>query len=327
MEENMKLELLNPQEGQFLQKIQWNKDEITKFVQKVVSDYGNLAYTEETANEAKKDRATLNRLKKSIDDRRKLVKKEVMKPYDEFEAEVKQVLAMIDQPINMIDKQLEQYEKNYLREKREKLVEHYRSKFPEIAEKVSDERIIGENPKLMNHTVSLQAAYSLIDARCSQIVQEIETIRGINSEFVDYAIPTYFQTLSLAQAMAQINRMEEIKKQKQIDEQRRAQEEERRKEEEQKNEKADNQKQIDESERPEDCKGHIENPMDTVVGERNFKDGSQENTTGNEARDPFEQRQEEKIYYAKFVCWGTKDQLMALKRYMVENNIRIGKAD
>lgn len=303
-DKEMQLEIINPQEGKFLQKIQWNREEITSFVKNVVENYGNIAYTEETANEAKKDRATLNRLKKSLDDRRKIVKKEILKPYDQFEAEVKQVISMIDQPISMIDKQLDVYERQYAEEKKRKIKEHYTSRFPELAKDISVERLISENPKLMNHTVSEPAAYGQIDIRCNQIMSEINAIRNTGSEFVDYAMPVYFQNLNMAEAMEQINRMAEIKKQK---------EEEQKKIEESKAEK-------EKTKAPEET-----STVKRVYEEPEVSIPKQEEENYHTAKDPFEEHN--KIYYTRFKCRGTREQLMGLRQYMIDHDIEFGKVD
>ena len=108
--EELKLEIISPNEGHFLKKIGWNKDEIKKAVISITEQYKGLAYTEEQLQEAKKDRAMLNAMKKDISDRRIQVKKALLEPYDVFESEVKEVVALIDEPIEMIGIQMEAYE-------------------------------------------------------------------------------------------------------------------------------------------------------------------------------------------------------------------------
>lgn len=73
--EKMELRLINPNESGFLQHIEWNSEEIRKQVQMMMSAYTDVVYTEDTMKAAKDDRATLNKFKKVIEDRRKEVKK------------------------------------------------------------------------------------------------------------------------------------------------------------------------------------------------------------------------------------------------------------
>lgn len=101
--EELSLVISQPDEGKFLQKIGWNKEQIMNAVAEITKQYTGLTYTEEQMQDAKKDRATLNAMRKDISDRRIQVKKALMAPYEAFEAEVKEVVAMIDEPIAMID--------------------------------------------------------------------------------------------------------------------------------------------------------------------------------------------------------------------------------
>lgn len=116
--EELSLVISQPDEGKFLQKIGWNKEQIMNAVAEITKQYTGLTYTEEQMQDAKKDRATLNAMRKDISDRRIQVKKALMAPYEAFEAEVKEVVAMIDEPIAMIDEQLLAYEEKVKEDKK-----------------------------------------------------------------------------------------------------------------------------------------------------------------------------------------------------------------
>lgn len=85
MDEKMEIRLVNPTEDGFLQKIDWNKAELEANVRSIVEAYQGLVYTEDTVSDAKNDRAALRKLLNEIEDRRKLVKKKCMEPYEVFE--------------------------------------------------------------------------------------------------------------------------------------------------------------------------------------------------------------------------------------------------
>ena len=104
--EELSLKINHPDDGKFLQQIGWNKEQITKYVSEVTNQYKGIAYTDEQIPDAKKDRAALNALKKNISDGRIQVKNALMAPYYAFESEVKEVVALIDEPIAMIDQQI-----------------------------------------------------------------------------------------------------------------------------------------------------------------------------------------------------------------------------
>ena len=117
--EDLTLVINNPDEGHFLKSIGWNKDEIKKAVVSITEQYRGLAYTEEQLQEAKSDRAKLNAMKKDISDRRIQVKNALLEPYKVFEAEVNEVVALIEEPIAMIDEQIVAYEERTKEEKRQ----------------------------------------------------------------------------------------------------------------------------------------------------------------------------------------------------------------
>ena len=58
----------------------------------------------------KRDRADLNKLKAAFEDERKRLKKACMEPYNRFEQQVKEITALIDEPIQLIDSQLSEIE-------------------------------------------------------------------------------------------------------------------------------------------------------------------------------------------------------------------------
>ena len=81
MSEELRLEISNPNGEQFPSKIEWNKEEFMQLVSSMIGQYKGLVYTEEQMKLAKKDRASLNALKKAISDRRIEIKNAIMAPY------------------------------------------------------------------------------------------------------------------------------------------------------------------------------------------------------------------------------------------------------
>ena len=74
-------------------------DELKSYLATQLENYKNLAYTEDSLKIAKADKATLNKLKKALDERRKEIKKIYMEPYLAVEAQIKELTAMIDEPL------------------------------------------------------------------------------------------------------------------------------------------------------------------------------------------------------------------------------------
>ena len=60
----------------------WDFPALKAELQAVLSDFDGLIYTDDTIKDAKKDRTTLNKAKKVIEDARKAYKARCLEPYD-----------------------------------------------------------------------------------------------------------------------------------------------------------------------------------------------------------------------------------------------------
>lgn len=67
----MEFKIYNPQENGFLQKIDWNYEELKTEIQKKANDYMNLVYTADQIKDAKKDRAKLNKFVTALENKKK----------------------------------------------------------------------------------------------------------------------------------------------------------------------------------------------------------------------------------------------------------------
>ena len=93
----MELKIYNPsEENGFLKAIEWNYEELKTELSQKLEDYKGLVYTEEQMKEAKADRAKLNTLATAIDSKRKEIKKQCLQPYEAFEAQIKDLLAVMN---------------------------------------------------------------------------------------------------------------------------------------------------------------------------------------------------------------------------------------
>ena len=108
--------IVNQQPGE----IRFNYEDIKLTLQERLSIYKDAVVTEDGKTIAKKEVASLRRLKKEMDDRRKNVKKEWNEPYEEFNSKVQTLLSMIDEPILLIDSQVKAFDKKQKQEKAER---------------------------------------------------------------------------------------------------------------------------------------------------------------------------------------------------------------
>ena len=106
----MEIQIYNPTQGQPLPPVKWNYDEVRQWIKDGLARYEGLVYDESRMADAKKDRATLNKLAQAIDAKRREMKQLYLEPYEEFEAQAKELTVMVKDQAAQIDAQVKAYE-------------------------------------------------------------------------------------------------------------------------------------------------------------------------------------------------------------------------
>lgn len=291
----LELKIFSPQENGFVPEIKWNNEELKAAIAEKMKEYNGLVFTEETISEGKKDRANLNKLRGAIDDERKRVKKLCMEPYDKFEKEVKEVLALVDEQISAIDVQIKEVEQIRKEEKRKAVQELFESigfqKFVTL-EMIWDE-------KWLNASVALSKVENQMKETMYRIGEEVGTISRL-PEFSFEAMEVYKKTLDLTQAIKKGQELADIQKRKEEALARQKAEEERR--------KAEEAAAGKESENPEEAADTHDVPKK-----------AEENDYTRVVSEP--------VMRIDFRVWGTKEQILALRDYMKQNNLKFGKVE
>lgn len=336
--EELSLKINHPDDGKFLQQIGWNKEQITKYVSEVTDQYKGIAYTDEQIPDAKKDRAALNALKKNISDGRIQVKNALMAPYYAFESEVKEVVALIDEPISLIDKQVAEYEEKVRDEKMEELRSYFDQKIGVLAEKLSFDMIF--NTKWLNKSVSLKSCKEEIDKAILRTDTDLRTIDTmVEEKYRAYAADYYLQNgRDITAALNKAGRMKEIDRKAELEKAAKEEAEERRREQEAAK-TAESIKSPVEAETMQETDKNVQNSEETAqiqpetaqVQPETARTQSESTQTNGEKpgiTDPFADKEADmKIYKASFTIRGTKSQILAVKEFMMKNNIQFGKVE
>lgn len=208
--------------------IEFNYEEIKANLAAQMELYKDIQLTEETSAEGKTDIATLRKIKKAIDDKRKEVKNDCLKPYTEFEAKAKELIGLIDEPINLIDKQVTVFEEKRKAEKKEKIRATYNEFIGSLGEYLPFDKIY--DSKWENVSVSMKSIKEKLEEVISSTDMAVKTITDMNSEAVPKALEQYRTNLSLADAISYINRYEQQKAEilRKEEEKRKAEEERKR---------------------------------------------------------------------------------------------------
>ena len=180
--------------------IEANFDALKASIERIVKDYTGLVIVESYVPQAKKDRAYLNSLSTSLNQRRKDVKARYMAPVVAFEAKVAELDAPIKAASAAIDEQVKAFEVAEREAKREELVKHYTDYAGVLVDVVPFERI--EQPGWLNKTCNLMTAFSDIEERVERIAKDEATLTELDLTHPVDAKTEYFATLDLSRAIA-----------------------------------------------------------------------------------------------------------------------------
>lgn len=340
--EELTLVINNPNEGQFLKSIGWNKEQIKEAVVSITEQYRGLAYTEAQLQEAKADRAKLNAMKNDISARRIQVKKALLEPYEKFEAEVKEVVSLIDEPIAMIDEQIVAYEERTKEEKRQTLEKFFTESKGSLPELITFERIF--NPKWLNKSSSLSSCKSDIKKLIEDISADLAAIRSsLDERYSVYAEEFYLKReMNLSHALAEANHIQEMDRK--AEEERKAKEQaQKEREEAQKRAKEEAEAKKQREAEAQDTREHRNSPQEGVSNVKHEQVTMFDKTGGfkseisdfmnppvEKKEEPIRQQspaEEEKVYKSAFMVRATKAKLMMLRDFMIQNGIEFSKIE
>ena len=189
--------------------IDFNFEELKEEITTKSALYKNMVYTDETIKDAKSDRALLNKFKTALEDKRKEVKKQCLEPYNQFEKQIKELVAIIDEPVKLIGEQITEFEDREKAEKHGQITELFnKAGFQSF---VTLEQIY--DPKWLNKSVSLKSIEEELTNTVYRIGHDVTTINSLK-EYSFEALEHYKKTLDLAGAIAEGQRLADIQKRK-----------------------------------------------------------------------------------------------------------------
>lgn len=174
-------------------------DELKVDLKNRLNKYNSLVVTENAIQDAKSDRANLNKLKKAINDEKIKLKKEA---FDTFENQCKDLVALIDEAVGNIDTQVKIFEQKAKDSKLMKLKDMWAGK--EIANIIEYEQV--HNEKWLNAS----ATEASIDKAMNEIVDKYNSDVNILSSFIQsdeeykYGIELYNKSLDLSSVINKI---------------------------------------------------------------------------------------------------------------------------
>lgn len=302
--------------NQEIGKIDFNYQEVKTMLAEKMSLYKDAVFTEDSKKFAKSEVATLRKIKTAIDDKRKEVKNQCLAPYKEFESKATELMQLIDEPILLINKQVEEFEQKRKQEKREQIRQLYEKSVGDMVDYLPIEKIY--DARWENSTTTLKAVGKEIEAFVAGTRTAVDTIKDMVSDATEEALKMYKTSLNLPEAIAYINAYEKqkadiLKK----EEEKRREEEERKKQEEidrirkEERQRVEEENRIREEEKAklnpfQDIPTLWESPEDSPFNDEEEPFSVQEPDEGPEATLPFVQPSTLRVLYAVV---GTPEEL------------------
>jgi hypothetical protein len=285
----MQLEIYSPTQAQPLPPVEWNYDELKQWVSDGLEAYRGRVYTEDTVTEAKRDRATLNKLAQAIEDRRREIKAVYLAPYDQFEKQAKELVEMVKTQSREIDAQIKTYDRQRREEKLERIkTELYAPMIGDLAEAIPYEKL--HDPKWLNVTFSMAAVSEALATKIESIRSGFAALHKLDvpPDVLHQIHAEFAKDFDLAAAIAAKDRILEEKKHML------------------------------------EFARHLEAQNATRATQ---DDGSMEQRPTSEK--PAEVREtandDEPVMQLDFRAWVTRSQMLALREFLVNNGIKFGK--
>ena len=190
--------------------ITFNYEELKAELIQKAAVYESLVYTEDQIKAAKADRASLNRLKKALNDERIKREKEYMQPFTIFKAQIAEIISIIDKPCAVIDKQVKAFEDQQKADKMLNIKAYWKDRQSIFRE---DDLVKIFDPKWLNASTSMKSIQDDIDARVEQIGKDLAVVETLPA-YAFEAKQMYLSTLDLAKAVSEAHRLQEMAEKK-----------------------------------------------------------------------------------------------------------------
>lgn len=188
----------------------FNYEEIKKYAIEKAETYKSLVYDDKQIAEAKSDRSSLRKLRDALNrariDKEQEIKKALIEP---FKNKVDEIIRILDEPIDSIDRQIKGFEEDQKATKREQIGSIWQN--IEHPEWLTLPKVFNE--KWLNKTATIKSIELELIDKVAQINKDLDTIKALDS-FAFEAEAEYKRTLDLAQAVAEGKRLAEIQKAK-----------------------------------------------------------------------------------------------------------------
>ncbi len=198
-------------------KVEFNKEQVINELNGILAKYENLVFTEDNTADIRETLAELRKGRKTADDYRKGIKKQLTEPVKVFENEMKEITAMFDDVINPINEQLQEYKERRKEEKRQEVQAFIDEVVGEkqLEQKYASQLVV-EN-EFLNKSASMNQTKESIEFKANNLLNE-QKLEFANREMIESHVKLknaeYDVNLSVVAYLSQLEfkGVEEVKK-------------------------------------------------------------------------------------------------------------------
>ncbi len=180
-----------------------NAIQIRDMVKQALPMYDISNYNDDNIDQAKRDKAALNKAAKALNSKRLEIEKEFMKPFGEFKEVVGQTVRLIGECSAKIDSVVKLNEQQYKDKKKESIRCYFDNGNVNL---VDFDRVFKQ--EWLNKSASMKSVCADIDSLFAKVENEISTLKGFNEDF-DVLRTYYIDTLNIASTIQYANRLKD----------------------------------------------------------------------------------------------------------------------
>ena len=210
-----------------------NAKQIRDIVMANLPKYDISNYNDDNIDQAKKDKAALNKASKALNAKRLEIEKEFMKPFGEFKEVITETVKLIGDCSAKIDVVVKQNEQQYKDKKRATIKTYFDGMNVNL---VDFNKVFKAD--WLNKSASMKSVCNDIDSIFAKVENELATLQGFGEDF-DVLRTYYMDTLNINNTIQYANRLKEQRERAKAAEEARIKAEQERKEQEEAREQAE----------------------------------------------------------------------------------------
>lgn len=202
----MELKIYSPQDAGFVQKIDWNFEELKSEIIAVSQEYETSVYTDETMKNAKSDRAKLRKFVDAMKSERTAIRKKLLEPDVLFGEQIAELTGIVERAIDNIDTQVKDYEQRQRDAKTAKIREFYEENIYDLAEYLPFERLF--RPEWANVSTTMKSVKESILDTIQKVAEGLAILNEVESPYAGDMKKVFLRTYDIGAAMTERNRLE-----------------------------------------------------------------------------------------------------------------------